>query len=192
MANVSLLFCSDHEGVPQQGRDDIAFFGRYQIPLFWLASARTKDIQYVVDDVGDKLPYLDVEKRQMIQTFQGRAEVLSAIADGMSDYFERWTLALERFDTKYIKVDPTEIIFMVEQDPTEFERAVRFFEEPSDAGFMAILSVTCLTDVLEQRPLRIRKNPIVLGERVDVSSEVYLIGYTEAGGPADQKKRSPK
>lgn len=53
MANFAMLFCSDSEGVPRQGRDTLAFSGRYQIPLFWLASLRTADVRYAVDAEGD-------------------------------------------------------------------------------------------------------------------------------------------
>lgn len=179
MANFSMLFCSDSEGTPRQGRDKLAYSGRYQIPLFWLASLRSSDVRYVLDKEGDRLPYTDASPASMLAAFRERVQALGTIAGGIAAHFAAWETFLQEARCGWVKIDPTEVIFMVGFDPKQFEAGIAFFEEPTLEGFNAVLSLTSLTDVLDRsvKPPVLRPRPLVTGIEINASSSVYLTGY---------------
>jgi hypothetical protein len=182
VANFSMLFCSDSEGTPRQGRDKLTYSGRYQVPLFWLASLRPSDVRYVIDKEGDRLPYTDATPASMLDAFRERKQALSTIAAGIVVHFAAWETFLQEARCGWIKIDPTEVIFMVGFDPKQFEAGIAFFEAPTLEGFNAVLSLTSLTDVLDRsvKPPVLRLRPLVTGIEINASSSVYLTGYPSA------------
>lgn len=183
MANFSMLFCSDSEGTSRQGRDKLAYSGRYQIPLFWLASLRSSDVRYVIDKEGDRLPYTDASPASMLDAFRERMDSLGAIAGGVAAQFAAWETFLQDAQFGWIKIDPTEVIYMVGFDPKQFEMGIAFFEAPTVEGFNAVLSLTSLTAILDRsvKPPALRPRPVVTGVEINASSGVYLAGYPNTG-----------
>jgi len=175
MANYSQLYDSKVKGTPDEDRDRRLASGRYIVPLFWLASASIENVRSGRRD-GEKITYLEVPRDAALANFNRRTPALSSIAAGISAHFDGWLSLLTKATNSYLKIDPTEILDMVGTDPKEISLAISFFDKPSEPSLKALLSLTCLTDVIEGSPPHLQNKARVGGVESLTPSSEYLIG----------------
>jgi len=179
MSNNSQLYDAKAKGAPDDELDRLLSSGRYIVPLFWLASA-TNDHLLTGKRDGEKITYLEIPLDSALATFKSRASALSSIAAGISEHFDAWLSLLSEVSGGYLKIDPTEVLDMAGTDPSEISLAVGFFDKPSVPAFKALLSLTCLTDVIEGFPSRLRHTAVIGGVEGSTPVSSYLLGSAES------------
>lgn len=175
MANLSYLFASNAEGVPLYERDVVIATGRYLIPAFWLASTVSKNIKHIVDEEGDELPYLDIEVEQAISQFNKNKNILVEMCSGFESYFKSWSSLLTSINQKSIKIDPTEIIFIVNTDHNRFYKAIELFENPNSENMNAFLDLTCISDIVDKNK-NLKEKEIIGDMDISPKPSDYLLG----------------
>lgn len=177
MANLSYLYELSSKRMPLDDQDHLRATGRYFIPLFWLATFEKTDIDNFVDEEGNNLPYLHVNVNKAIDTFENNKQTLDKLSKDLHLYYKEWIEILQNMKSKYIAVDPTEIIFMVNTDYYLIHKAIQFFVEPTSESFDALFHLTSFPVILDGK--EIREYAVVDGNVTQIPASEYLIGCAE-------------
>ena len=179
MANYSYLYSSHDSGPPDPDEEPIAT-GRYFIPVFWIASCTLEDIYTDVDEDDEEVPYISLPASKALSQFEVNRNSLEAISPDVQKYYDEWTGLLHQLGDAQLKIDPSEVIFMTEEDDNSFREAVKFFSEANESRVNGLLRNSCLTDILDaNNPNKLLEYAIVNDEITELTTSDYLIGIRE-------------
>lgn len=163
MANRAYLYAGDEAG-PPGGRDERVLGANYFIPALWLASLAPDGLQHTAAAApdGNATWHLSVAADEALRRCQGRREALRDCVSNVDDYLPAWLDLLRGLAGRWIKVDPSEVLWMEGTDAeaaASLRAALGFLDAPTPENTAAFLELTCLGDVYDEASHAVRDTP---------------------------------
>ena len=179
MANYSYLYSSHDSGPPDPDGEPIAT-GRYFVPVFWIASCSLSDIYKYIDEDDEEMPYVSLPASKALSQFENNKKSLEAFSPDIEKFYTEWIEILRDLDNAQLKIDPSEVIFMTDEDDSSFREAVKFFGEINESTIDGLLRNSCLTDILDpNEPKKLTEHAIVNDQITELTTADYLIGIRD-------------
>ena len=176
MANLAFLYNTNESGFPED--EDHLRYGRYCVPIFWLASCEVDHIVIGEDEDGEEVPYIEVPVVEACQLFESRKELLSQLLPGSEEYYQEWSQYLESCTDTFLKIDPTEVITMTDEGADELVNSMEFMSRPDEKTLAGLFSITCIADVIDRDTKSLRDLAMIDGEETEIAAINYLIGFS--------------
>jgi hypothetical protein len=185
MANRAYLYAGNEDG-PPGGPDEQVLGANYLIPALWLAILEEDELEHVVETARGREAtyYFSIGVEEALTRCERRGEALRACVSNVDDYLPAWLDLLRALKGRYIKIDPTEVLWMGDSEQStvsELRKALAFLDSPTEENTEAFLKVTCLGDVYDADSQEVHDSP---GKLV---SEAFGEDSTEYRGMGDRR-----
>ena len=112
------------------------------IPVLWLTLFTAEDVKtYREEDDEEEIPYLVAPTAQGKAQFQRRLPELRKAFRNIDAFLPNWQEALDKMDRRFIKVDLSEVLDMLDEGDL-LEPALRAFEDPRPETMLALMRLS--------------------------------------------------